>query len=67
LQIYENFEGGLVDTLKKTNSSYRVSTGQNDVRLVDIYKRQVTDKLMTKIRPCLSSEADSRRNTAFWG
>jgi len=36
-----------VDTLKKTYSAYKFSTGQNDIQLIDIYKRQVSDKLMT--------------------
>jgi len=31
LQIYENFEGGLVDTLKKTDLSHLSSIGLNDV------------------------------------
>ena len=39
LQIYENFEGSFVDTLKKDKLHVQISTGQNDIQLVDIYKR----------------------------
>ena len=44
LQTFENFEGGLVDTLKKT----RFWLARTMSKLVDIYKRQVTDKLTTR-------------------
>ena len=37
----------LLLTHKKDKLTYNFLTGQNDVQLVDIYKRQAADKLMT--------------------
>ena len=42
LQTFENFEGGLVDILKKT----RFLLAWIMSKLVDIYKRQVKDRLI---------------------
>ena len=42
LQTFENFEGGIVDTLKKT----RFLLAWTMSKLVDIYKRQVKDRLI---------------------
>ena len=47
--IRENFEGGLVDTLKRQGSQISFQLVQTTFKLIDIYKRQVTDKLMTSL------------------
>jgi len=47
LQTFKNFEGGLVDTLKKT----RFLLAWTISKLIDIYKRQVIDKLTTSSVP----------------
>ena len=55
-QIYENFEGVLL-TLWKEKHLDNISTSLNDVSVVDIYKRQVADRLTTSLRPPLRDKA----------
>ena len=63
LQTFENFEGGLINTLKKT----RFWLAGTMSKLVDIYKRQVTDKLTTssKLVDIYKRQVTDKLTTSF--